>query len=68
MTLALSINLKSITPIVGACGPTNIPRTIKNGMTENLNFPAITAAIATNTNAVPTSKLTYPSSQSPIRK
>ena len=38
MTLALSINLKSITPIVGACGPTNIPRTIRNGITENLTF------------------------------
>ena len=51
----LSINFKLMIPIVGACGPTIIPRTIKKGMIENLIRFAIKAAIATSKSAVPTS-------------
>ena len=68
MTLALSINLKSITPIVGACGPTNIPRTIRNGITENLTFQQLLPQLQLILTLYQLQKLTYPSSQSPIRK
>lgn len=65
MISSLWIKRKSITPIVGAWGPTSIPMTMRNGIIENFNLPEIIAASATSKRAVPTSKTKWSKIYSP---
>src|SRR5687767_4937414 len=54
---SVSIKRKSKTPHWGACGPTAIPITIKNGMLDKPSLLARAMANAINPNAKPISKI-----------